>query len=94
MFTKHRVQILFQTRKKDKVTERKIPKFLPHYMNILKSINAELETFVRNIYVTAYALSCCRIPHFLASVLTEYLTSHVSVSNFMIFQTGYIANSP
>lgn len=63
-------------------------------MNIPKSINDELETFVIDMYVTVYVFSYCRIPHFLASVLTEYLTSRVSVSNFMVFQTGYISISP
>ena len=76
MITKHRVQILFQTRKKDEVTERKIPKFLPYYMNVPKSINAELDFRYRYTYVTAYVPSCCRIPHILTSVLTEYLTSN------------------
>jgi hypothetical protein len=73
-------------KEEDQVTGRKIPKFLLHYVNISKSINNELETFVIDIYVTAYVLSCCRIPHFLASVLTEYVTSHMSVSNYVFFR--------
>lgn len=80
--------LFFQSRKTDKVTERKIPKFLRHYVNTRKSIYAEIETFEINVYVTAYVPSCCRIPHFVASVLSEYLTSHVSISNSMIFSDG------
>jgi hypothetical protein len=71
LLIKRRVQILFQTRKRDKVTQGIIPKFLPYYVNIPKLINAEIETFFIDIYVTDYVLSCYHISHFLASILTE-----------------------
>ena len=85
LLTKRRFYILFQAMKKDKFKERIIQNFLSHYVNMPKTIYAELQTFFIDTYETAYVLLCRRIPHFLASVLTEISNFEFVLKLFYVF---------